>query len=110
MIYEMRQYECYPGKLPALQELMDKAALPTFKKCGMQFIGAWSVISGAQEGTLIYLLGFDSLNDRMKKWEEFHKDKWWLEQRTQLREKAGGPMVARQTNIFLNPASYSPIK
>jgi hypothetical protein len=110
MIYEMRQYECCPGKFPALQELMEKAALPTFKKHGMQLVGAWSVISGMQDGTLIYILGFESLDDRMKKWEEFHKDKWWQEQRNQSREKTGGPITARQTCIFLNPASYSPIK
>ena len=47
----------------------------------MQFIGAWSVISGEQDGTLIYLLAFDSLDDRMKKWEDFHKDEWWNAQK-----------------------------
>jgi hypothetical protein len=56
---------------------------------GMQIIGAWSVISGDQEGTLIYLLGFDSLDDRMRKWEEFHKDAWWNEQKLATRQKEG---------------------
>ena len=109
MIYEMRRYECYPGKLPDLQELMDKAALPTFKKHDMKFIGGWTSISGEPDGTLIYLLAFDSLDDRMRKWEAFHKDAWWLEQRKAYREKAGGPIVARQTNVFLKPAPYSPL-
>lgn len=109
MIYEMRRYECYPGKLPALQEMMDKLALPTFKKYGMQMVGAWSVISGDQEGTLIYLLAFDSLDDRMRKWEEFHKDAWWNEQKLATRQKEGA-LVAKQTNMFLASAAYSPLK
>jgi len=109
MIYESRRYECFPGKLPALQVMMEKMALPTFEKYGMQFIGAWSVISGEQDGTLIYLLAFDSLDDRMKKWEDFHKDEWWNAQKKLTHEK-DGPLVARQTTTFLKPAAYSPLK
>jgi hypothetical protein len=109
MIYESRRYECFPGKLPALQVMMEKMALPTFEKYGMQFIGAWSVISGEQDGTLIYLLAFDSLDDRMKKWEDFHKDEWWNAQKKATHEKEG-PLVARQTTTFLKPAAYSPLK
>ena len=109
MIYESRRYECFPGKLPALQVMMEKMALPTFEKYGMQFIGAWSVISGEQDGTLIYLLAFDSLDDRMKKWEDFHKDEWWNSQKKLTHEKEG-PLVARQTTTFLKPAAYSPLK
>jgi hypothetical protein len=48
MIYESRRYECYPGKVPALQVMMETMALPTFEKHGMQFVGAWDhEISGA---------------------------------------------------------------
>ncbi len=75
----------------------------------MQFIGAWSVISGEQDGTLIYLLAFDSLDDRMKKWEEFFKDEWWNAQRKLTHEKEGA-LVAGQTATFLKPAAYSPLK
>ena len=109
MIYESRKYECYPGKLPALQVMMEKLALPTFEKYAMKLVGAWSVISGEQDGTLIYILAFDSLDDRMRKWEQFHNDAWWNEQKKLTREKEG-PLVARQTATFLKPAPYSPLK
>jgi hypothetical protein len=73
MIYEMRRYECAPGKLPALRKLMENVALPAFMRCGMHFVGAWSITVGDQEGTLIYLLAFDGMDDRVRKWEQFHK-------------------------------------
>jgi len=109
MIYEQRRYECFPGKLPALQVMMEKLALPTFEKYGMKLIGAWSAIFGEQDVTRIYLLAFDSLDARMEKWEQFHKDEWWNEQK-KLTHANNGPLVARQTTTFLKPAGYSPLK
>jgi hypothetical protein len=109
MIYEMRRYECAPGKLPALHNMMENMALPAFKRCEMHFVGAWSITVGDQEGTLIYLLGFDSMDDRVQKWERFHKDKAWLEGRATVREKEG-VVVARQVSTFLAAAPYSPLK
>jgi len=104
MIYEMRRYECTPGNLKNLNELMEQLAVPVFKKVGMTFIGAWKPEVGDDENTLIYMLGYP------KSWKAFYEDQEWITKRAELAKKYGGPIVARSTGIFLAPTTYSPLK
>ena len=110
MIYELRRYECLPGKLPALHELMKDVAVPVFKKLGMHLVGAWQPVVGDDEATVIYILAFESMNERNAKWEAFYADPEWTEKRAAYAKKIGGPVVAKSSNVFLSPAAYSPLR
>jgi len=110
MIYELRRYECLPGKLPALHNLMEVAAVPVFEKHGMKVVGAWQPVVGDDEATLIYILAFDSMDDRTRKWEAFYADPDWKQKRGEIAKQVGGPIVNRSSNVFLSPASYSPLR
>ena len=110
MIYELRRYECLPGKLASLNSLMETLAIPIMKKHGMKFIGAWTPVVGDVEATLIYILAFDSMDEWKTKWASFKADPEWKEKRAEIAKKEGGPIVAKVSNVFVAPTSYSPLQ
>ena len=110
MLYELRRYECTPGQLKNLNELMEVLAVPVFKKVGMTFLGAWKPEVGDDENTLVYLLGHQDMGARERAWKAFYEDPEWVAKRAELAKKHGGPLVARTHSVFLTPTSYSPMK
>ena len=71
MIYEMRRYEATPGKMAALNEVMESLAVPVFEKVGMRLVGAWTPVAGDYTNALSYMLAWESLNEREEKWQDF---------------------------------------
>ena len=110
MIYEMRRYESVPGKMKALQRLMAEAAMPVFEKLDMKVIGAWVPVIGDDELTVIYMLAYESMDDRNAKWDAFFQDPDWQEVRAKIAAEEGDPMVGRSVATFLTPAPYSPLQ
>jgi len=68
MIYELRVYHCVPGRLPDLLKRFDTITLKIWERHGIQQAGFWTVLVGESNQALYYLLKFDSLADREKKW------------------------------------------
>jgi NIPSNAP len=110
MIYELRRYECMPGQLKNVNELMEVLAVPVFKKVGMTFLGAWKPEVGDDENTLVYLLGYPDMGSRERAWKAFYEDPEWVTKRAEFAKKYGGPVVARTSSVFLTPTRYSPMQ
>jgi hypothetical protein len=109
MIYELRRYECLPGKLPAINKMMDKLAMPRFKQHDMKVVGCWNPAVGDAESTLIYMLAWNDMNEWKTKWDAFKNDEW-QRMRVEYGAKEGGPFVSKSINSFLLPTNYSPLK
>ena len=77
MIYELRVYHCVPGRLPDLLKRFDTITLKIWERHGIQQAGFWTVLVGESNQALYYLLKFDSLADREKKWNTFQADPEW---------------------------------
>jgi hypothetical protein len=107
MIYELRIYETVPGKLPALNDRFAKHTLGFFKKHGIHVVGFWTEDIGTSN-QLVYMLGFESLADREKKWTAFQADPGWHQVRAE--SEKNGPINARVRNMILRPTSYSPMQ
>ncbi len=107
MVYEMRIYECVPGRLPALNDRFSKHTLGFFKKHGIKVVGFWTDDIGTTN-RLIYILAYDSLADREKKWGAFASDPEWLKVRAETEKD--GPIVARVINTIMRPTPYSPMQ
>src|SRR5918992_1797197 len=107
MIYELRIYETVPGKLPALNDRFAKHTLGFFKKHGIHVVGFWTEDIGPSN-QLVYMLGFDSLADREKKWTAFQADPGWSQVRAA--SEKNGPINARVRNMILRPTNYSPMQ
>jgi hypothetical protein len=67
MVYELRVYHCLPGRLPALVKRFETATIRLFEKHGIRQAGFWTVAIGESNHDLIYILQWESLNDRDKR-------------------------------------------
>src|SRR5438552_4068556 len=89
MIYELRVYKCVPGRLPALLNRFANTTLKIWEKHGIKQAGFWTTVVGESSQELYYLLAWESLADREKKWNAFVVDPEWLAKRAELGEFAG---------------------
>jgi NIPSNAP len=108
MIYELRIYDCVPGKLPDLLKRFDTITLKIWEKHGIRQAGFWTTLIGESNQRLYYLLAWDSLADRERKWNAFQADQAWITARAQT--EAAGPIVAQVTNEILAPTGFSSVK
>jgi NIPSNAP len=105
MLYEARIYTAVPGKLPAVNDRFAKHTMGFFKKHGIGMLGFWTDEIGTSN-RLIYILVFDSLADREKKWTAFQADPGWHQVRAET--EANGPIVDHVVNTFMRLTPYSP--
>ena len=80
MIYEMHIYRTVPGRLPVLLQRFEKVTLELWKKHGIRQAGFWTTLIGDSNHELTYLLAWDSLAEREKKWTAFMSDPQWPNQ------------------------------
>ena len=64
--------------------------------------------SASSNQTLHYLLKWESLADREKKWNAFQADPEWHTKRAET--ERNGPIVARVENYILQPTAFSAVK
>ena len=108
MIHELRIYECVPGKLPDLNKRFSTITLKLFEKHGIRQAGFWTTVIGESSQTLYYMLAWESLAEREKKWAAFGADPEWQTARAKTEEN--GPIVANVKNFMLAPTPYSSVK
>lgn len=108
MIVEMRVYYCAPGRLGALNDRFKNITLDFFDKYGIEQIGFWTTLVGQSNHALTYLLKWESMADREKKWNAFQADPEWIKKRNATEEFK--PIVERVENQFLQPTDYSALR
>ena len=108
MIYETRVYRCVPGRLPALLKRFETNTLRIWDRLGIKQAGFWTQMVGDANGDLYYLLQWESLAERERKWDAFIADKEWIEKRAE--SERDGPIVANVANQFLKPTAFSSVK
>ena len=108
MLYELRIYHCVPGRLPDLLKRFDTITLGIWQRHGIQQAGFWTTEVGESNHNLIYLVAYESMADREKKWAAFSTDPEWIEKRGETEKN--GPLVMTFSNQFLKPTSFSSVK
>jgi hypothetical protein len=108
MIYEMRQYRCLPGRLPALLKRFETATLKIWEKHGIKQAGFFTTVIGESNQDLTYFLAWDSLAEREKKWGAFMTDPDWMKARAE--SEADGQIVANIVSQILAPTAFSAVK
>ena len=108
MIYEMRVYHCAPGRLPALNKRFETTTLKFWEIYGIEQVGFWTTLVGASNQSLTYILRWDSLAERERKWNAFSSDPDWIAHRAAT--EAEGIIVERIENTLLNPTTYSALR
>ena len=108
MIYEMRQYRCVPGRLPALLKRFETATLKIWEKHGIRQAGFFTTLIGESHQELTYFLAWESLAEREKKWGAFVADPDWREALN--KSEADGQIVANIVSQILAPTAFSAVK
>jgi hypothetical protein len=108
MIYETRVYRCLPGRLPALVKRFETITLKIWEKHGIKQAGFFTTLVGESNQELTYILVWESLADREKKWGAFATDPEWLAARAKTEED--GQIVSNIVNQLLVPTSFSAMK
>jgi len=108
LIYEIRIYSCVPGKLPAVLKRFEEHVLKLWDRHGIRQAGFWTVMVGEGNNDLHYLVAWESLAEREKKWDAFASDPAWLKVRADTEKD--GPLVANIKSAFLRPTAFSALK
>src|SRR3954471_15993307 len=108
MIHELRIYRCLPGRLPSLQKRFQEATLGIWDRHGIRPLGFWTVLIGDGNHDLYYLLEWQDLAERERKWGAFQADPEWHARRAE--SEPGGPIIAHITSSLLAPTPYSRTK
>ncbi len=108
MIYELRVYRCVPGRLPALLKRFETITLGLWERHGIRQAGFWTVAVGESNQDLYYLLAWESLAERERKWNAFQGDPEWLAKRAETEKD--GPIVANISNQILSPTAFSSVR
>jgi NIPSNAP len=104
-VFEMRTYYAAPGKLDALHSRFRDHTTRLFEKHGMTNVGYWTPIENA-ESKLIFVLAYRDRAAREASWKGFMADPDW--QAAQKASEAGGPLVAKVEQLFMNATDFSP--
>jgi hypothetical protein len=108
MIYELRLYQCLPGRLPALLSRFQNHTLRLWEKHGIRQAGFWTTLVGESSQRLTYMLAWESLAEREKRWSAFIADPEWLAIRAE--SEKDGPIVQDIGNQLLAPTAFSAVK
>ena len=108
MLYELRVYDCVPGRLPDLLNRFENITLDLWQKHGIKQAGFWTTAIGESNQILYYMLEWESLADREKKWDAFQNDEEWLSKRAETEKN--GTLVASVANSILQPTSFTSVK
>ena len=77
MIYELRQYEIRPGRMQDTHRMFAEVCIPVFEELGIVPLGFWEPLE-PDGRSFVYLLGFESPEDRVRIWEDFKTHPAWL--------------------------------
>ena len=108
MIMEMRVYRCLPGRLPALMKRFDTLTLKLWAKHGIKQAGFFTTLVGQSNHELTYMLAWESLAEREKKWTAFQNDPDWIAGRAKSEED--GQIIDNIVSQLLVPTAFSAVK
>ncbi len=107
MIYELRTYEAAPGKMPELNARFRDHTLRIFANHGMDVVGFWTYGHGGWNDQLVYMMKFEDMADRARKWASFIADEEW--HRVYAESQREGSLTVRVRSDILTPTDYSPL-
>ena len=108
MIYELRIYDCLPGRLPALLKRFSEHTLAIWDRHGIRQAGFFTTVIGENSNRLTYFIAWESLADREAKWAAFISDPPWHQARDD--SERDGPIIANISSQLLAPTAFSSVK
>lgn len=108
MLYELRVYRILPGKLPNILKRFEMKTLKIWERMGIRQVGFWTTMIGASHLDLFYILVWESLEERERKWAAFIADPEWRQ--AWAESEKDGVIVGQVTNTIMAPTSFSALQ
>jgi hypothetical protein len=108
MIYELRIYRCVPGRLPTLLSRFANETLRIWEKHGIRQAGFWTTLIGKSNQEITYMLAWDSMAERERRWGAFLADPEWAV--VVANTEKDGQLVENISSQLLTPTTFSAVK
>jgi hypothetical protein len=103
----LRVYRCVPGRKPALLSRFENKTLRIWEKHGI-CQGFWTTLLGKSSQEINYMLAWDSMAEREKRWDAFLADPEWVA--VVAKTEKDGQLVDNISSQLLAPAAFSAVK
>lgn len=106
MIYELRIYHCYPGKLPEVVKRFREHTTKLFERHGLRNVVYWTALDEPMKSSnLYYVLAHPSREAATTNWKAFQGDTEW--QAVKAASEANGKLVEKIDSTFLELTDFS---
>jgi hypothetical protein len=107
MVYELRIYHTFEGKLDDLLARFRDHTMKLFEKHGIKNVAYWTPTDDPLKGkTLIYILAHPSREDAATNWKAFQNDPDWVAVRD--KSEANGKIVEKVDSTYMTMTDFSP--
>jgi hypothetical protein len=107
VVYELRVYHTFEGKLDDLLRRFREHTMQIFEKHGIHNVAYWTPTDDPLKGkTLFYILAHPSREAATANWRAFRDDPEWQE--VQKKSEANGKLVEKVDSTFLTLTDFSP--
>ena len=107
VVYELRIYHTYEGKLEPLLKRFRERETKIFKRLDMHPVAYWTPDDEPLKGrTLIYMLRHPSRAAATENWARFAKDPGWVKLKAE--SEADGAFVEKHDITFMTLTDFSP--
>jgi hypothetical protein len=103
MLYELRIYHMFPGKMKDINDRFANFTLRIFAKHGMRVTEFWED-TDPDHNRLYYVMEFPDRESRDRSFEAFRNDSEW--QKVKEETERDNPIVEKVESIFLKQAPY----
>ena len=94
--------------MPALLKRFETKTLKIWERVGIRQVGFWTTLIGPSHLDMIYMLAWESLDERERKWAEFQADPEWLA--AWADSEKDGLIVGSVANSILSPTKFSALR
>ena len=107
VVYELRIYHAYEGKLNDLLARFRDHTIELFTKHGMKSIAFWVPTDEPLKGrTLVYILEHPSRAAATENWKSFQADPEWVKVKDE--SEANGKLVEKIDSTYMARTEFSP--
>jgi NIPSNAP len=107
VVYELRVYHTYEGKLDDLLRRFREHTTKLFEKHGIKNVAYWTPTDEPLKGkTLVYIIAHPSRDAATANWQAFRDDPEW--QSVRDKSEANGKIVEKVDSTFLVMTDFSP--
>jgi hypothetical protein len=107
-LFELREYQATAGRVGNIVQRFGGFTCEAFKKYGFRQVGYWTNLIGGNNQQLVYMLAWESLDERVNKFDAFARDA--DRARVFADSEKNGPILEQVTTTILRPTAFSPMK